>query len=260
MISKAQISLIRSLDRKKAREEEGCLVAEGDKIVSDLLDLPPENGYRIRALFGIDNWLNEHRGSARNPPKEVTAVSEFELLKISHLKTPNKVLAIVELPVSGPLVINPDEDLIIGLDQVQDPGNAGTIIRLADWFGIAGVIFSLDSADLHSPKVVQASMGSVFHVKLAQVDLLETIKALPAGFPVYGTGLSGENIYSAGLSRNGLILLGNEAKGLDSKYARFISQQLRIPGYSSGSVLIDSLNVAIAAALICGEFRRRSTV
>jgi TrmH family RNA methyltransferase len=152
-----------------------------------------------------------------------------------------------------------DKELIIGLEQVQDPGNVGTIIRLADWFGIPAVIASLDTADFYSPKVVQATMGSIFRVRLITTDLIAFTQSLQAGFPVYGTHLRGNNIYTAELSSNGLILMGNESRGLSAELLEMTTENILIPDFSTGTTRPESLNVSVAAAIVCSEFRRRGT-
>jgi len=256
MLSKAQIQFIRSLDRKKEREESGCFVAEGDKIVQEVLSLPAETPFRIELLFGLEPWLKENLDQASNRPTTVCAVSESELERISFLRAPNQALAVISGKPVDPPVFNWDEDLLIGLDQVQDPGNAGTIIRLSEWFGIAGVIASPDSADLYSPKVVQASMGSVFRVRLLQTTLDPFLLSLPGAFPVYATTLSGTSVYEAALTRNGIILLGNESKGLTPRYLKLATCNLKIPDFAR-ETRAESLNVSLAAAILCSEFRRR---
>lgn len=257
MISRGQMNLIRSLDRKKSRDEEGCFLAEGDKIVKELLQLPARTAYRLRTVYGLPEWIAGNAGNPTNRPDQLIEVSQSELDRISHLKTPNQVLAIVELPAASDITIDFKKDLAIGLDQVQDPGNAGTIIRLADWFGIDCVFFSPDSADIFAPKVIQASMGSIFRVKVLKTDLQELVSRISDRFPVYGTSLDGSDIYSADINPTGLILLGNESKGLDPRFLPYIKANLKIPSYSTKTDYSDSLNVAIAAAIICGEFRRR---
>jgi TrmH family RNA methyltransferase len=257
MISKAQIQFIRSLEQKRSREESGCFLVEGDKMVREALELPIRGPFRIKAIYGLSKWLDSNLADRGNPDIEMIPVSERELERISLLKTPNQVLAII----ARDLLYSPDfdfgKDLLIGLDKIQDPGNVGTIIRLADWFGLGGVIASPDSADFFSPKVVQSSMGSVFRVKLTIADISEFMQDLPPGFPVYGTHLEGENLYEADIEAKGLILMGNESKGLDADLTGRATSLLRIPDFSDGPVKPESLNVSVAAAIICSEFRRR---
>jgi TrmH family RNA methyltransferase len=181
------------------------------------------------------------------------------LERISQLKSPNQVLAVVYHHADPLPEFDFKQDLFIGLSKVQDPGNVGTIIRLADWYGLGGVVASADSADFFSPKVVQASMGSIFRVKLLSSDLQSFIQALPSGYPVYGTHLKGQNLYTASISSNGLILMGNESRGLDDEIMALTTESLLIPDFATGESRPESLNVSIAAAIICSEFRRRGS-
>lgn len=256
MVSKAQIQFIRSLDRKKERDESGCFIAEGDKIVREILSLPADNPFRIQLLCGLEPWMDENARKPANKPEEVCSVSESELERMSLMKTPNQALAVIHLKDVPPPAFNYSTDLLIGLDKVQDPGNVGTIVRLAEWFGIAGIVASLDSADLFSPKVVQASMGSVFRVKLVQTTLDPFLLSLPGNFPVYATTLSGTSVYDTTLTKNGIILMGNESKGLTTRYLQLATCNLAIPDYAL-STKPESLNVSLAAAILCSEFRRR---
>ena len=259
MITKAQIQFIRSLDQKRVRDESGCFIAEGDKLVREALDLPKRSPFRLRTICGVAKWLDSNISGLENSNTEVIPVSERELERISLLKSPNQVLAVISHDVLALSQFDFSKDLLIGLNQVQDPGNVGTIIRLADWFGLGGVIESWDSADFYSPKVVQASMGSIFRVKVLTTDLYEFIVSLPPTFPVFGTHLDGQNLYNADIKSNGLILLGNESKGLNNGLAGLTAVNLRIPDFSVGKSKPESLNVAIAAAIVCSEFRRRGT-
>lgn len=257
MISRAQIQFIRSLDLKKFRDESDCFIAEGDKMVSEILEMPERNPFEIRMICATAGWLDSHPGVKLLHDTEIIEVTTSELQRISQLKTPNQALAVIKnLEKPGPS-FDFASDLLIGLDQVQDPGNVGTIIRLADWFGLGGIVASSDSADFFSPKVVQASMGSVFRVKLVTADLPSFIQALPSGFPVYGTHLGGKNIYSASLKRFGLILFGNESKGLSVNLMKLTTENLLVPDFTTGAYKPESLNVSIAAAIVCSEFRRR---
>ncbi len=149
------------------------------------------------------------------------------------------------------------DKLTLVLDGVQDPGNLGTIIRIADWFGIEDIICSKDTVDVYNPKVVQATMGSIARVRVSYMDLKQLFEVLPPTLPVYGTLLEGNNMYSEQLSHNGIIIMGNEGKGISPQIRQFISKGLRIPNYPEGRDTADSLNVAVATAIICAEFRRR---
>jgi TrmH family RNA methyltransferase len=242
MISKNQIKLIRSLELKKNRKREGLFVAEGPKVVGDL----QQAGYHTKMLFS----------TVARPDAEL--ITEDELRKISFLQHPQEILAVFEIPQtinSKLLTIN--YNLSLALDGVQDPGNLGTIIRIADWFGISTIYCSLDTADAYNPKVVQATMGSLAHVQVIYTDLLELFKTLPPSYPVYGTLLDGENIYEQELSNEGIIVMGNEGNGISAAVREHITKRLLIPDFHTHGLRAESLNVAIATAITCSEFRRR---
>jgi TrmH family RNA methyltransferase len=257
MITKAQVQFIRSLDHKKARDESGCFIAEGDKLVSEALELPEDGHFKIKTILGIEKWLKTNLPGHGLPAVEVIPLSERELERISLQKTPNQVLAIISRDKSFLPIFDFEHDLLLGLNKVQDPGNVGTIVRIADWFGLGGIIASEDSADFYSPKVVQSSMGSIFRVRLSTRILPDFVQSLPAFFPVYGAHLDGQSLFSAEISSNGLILLGNESRGLDTELMSLTIKNLKIPDFSQGIVKPESLNVSIAAAILCSEFRRR---
>ena len=187
-------------------------------------------------------------------------VTDEELAKASFLKHPQQVLAVFPTSASSNSQ-HPSantQHLTLMLDGVQDPGNLGTIIRIADWFGIADIYCSLDTADVYNPKVVQATMGSIARVNVHYADLEELIGELPAGTPVYGTMLDGENIYETELQPHGVIIMGNEGNGLSPEIIRLLTHRLLIPNYPPNRPTADSLNVAVATAIVCAEFRRIS--
>ena len=247
MISKNKIKYIRSLELKKNRNKEGKFVAEGFKVVDDLLDLQPAD-----LIVATQEWLHGKHFAAQT---EVIEVTEEELKKVSFLQHPQQVLAVFKQATSGDFSINTNE-LNLALDGVQDPGNLGTIIRIADWFGITHIYCSQDTADVYNPKVVQATMGSIARVKVEYGDLLGLVESLPADVPVYGTLLDGDNIYQQTLENRGLIVMGNEGKGISPALAKKVNHKLLIPNFPEGRATADSLNVAIATAITCSEFRR----
>ena len=238
MISKNQIKFIRSLEMKKNRRRENLFVAEGPKVVGDLL----RAGYRPYAIFSTKECPNAQ------------LITEEELQRISFLQHPQEILAIFHIPEET-LSSLPNQ-LCLALDGVQDPGNVGTIIRIADWFGINTIFCSLDTADVYNPKVVQATMGSLAHVRIIYTDLVELIKNI--NVPVYGTLLDGKNIYEQELnSHQGIIVMGNEGNGISSEVRKLITHKLLIPNFHQEKETAESLNVAIATAITCSEFRRR---
>ena len=247
MISKNKIKYIRSLELKKNRNKEGKFVAEGFKVVDDLLALQPAD-----LIVATGEWLRDKHFGAET---EVIEVTDEELKKVSFLQHPQQVLAVFKQATSGDYSINSSE-LSLALDGVQDPGNLGTIIRIADWFGITHIYCSLDTADVYNPKVVQATMGSIARVKVEYGDLLGLVESLPADVPVYGTLLDGDNIYQQKLENRGLIVMGNEGKGISPALAKKVNHKLLIPNFPEGRATADSLNVAIATAITCSEFRK----
>jgi TrmH family RNA methyltransferase len=189
---------------------------------------------------------------------EIEVVEKEELARISFLKTTPEIVALFKIPES---VIDWNEiksDLTLVLDSIQDPGNLGTIVRLADWFGIRNIICSDDSADLYNPKVIQSTMGGFARVKVHYVPLNEfLIQAKQLNIPVYGTLLEGENLYKCDLTTHGIIVMGNEGNGISYLIKSYISRKIHIPSFPTGTATSESLNVAIATSVICAEFRRR---
>lgn len=251
MISKAKIKYIHSLEQKKHRKEEGLFVAEGPKVVGDLLQ-----SFKPKIIVTTGRELS---GYTFDADTEIIKVSDEELKKVSFLQHPQQILAVFpQQEENNALTLSslPEKELILALDGVQDPGNLGTIIRIADWFGIENIICSNNTADIYNPKVIQATMGSIARIKIHYTDLYTYLKGLDSGVPVYGTLLNGKNIYEQSLTHNGLIIMGNEGKGISPEIAAMVNHQLLIPNYPAGRSTADSLNVAIATAITCSEFRR----
>lgn len=251
MLSKNKISLIKSLTQKKRRDELGLFVAEGPKVVSEFL-----HTWTARLIIATRQWLSENEENLCGASAEIIETSEDDLRKASFLQHPQQVIAIMEKKTSSLDMTELRDELTIALDGVRDPGNLGTIIRIADWFGIGTIVCSKDSADAYNPKVVQATMGSLARVKIVYKDIAELINALPEGFPVYGTLLDGDNIYKQELTRNGLIVMGNEGVGISEEVRRLVNRRLLIPSYPHGGATAESLNVGVATAIVCSEFRR----
>jgi TrmH family RNA methyltransferase len=252
MLSKAKIKLIQSLEQKKKRKEERLFVAEGPKVVGDLLPFFP-----CRFLAATTAWFDEH---PQVKAAETIEVTHEELRKASFLKAPQEVLAIFELPQPTLSADIATKELCLALDDIQDPGNLGTIIRIADWFGIKHLICSIGTVDAFNPKTVQASMGAVARVSVHYTDLhtyLADLHTASPETPIYGTFLEGNNIYKETLSTNGIIIMGNEGNGISPLTKKFVTHKLFIPNYPEGSLTSESLNVAIATAITCSEFRRR---
>ena len=240
MISKNKIKLIRSLETKKGREKVGLFLAEGPKVVNDLL----HEGFVAEDI--LDNIEDINKVSFLQHPQSLLGV--FKLPEVAS-NTMNDYLILFKEGI--------ENQLVLALDGVQDTGNLGTIIRIADWFGIEDIFCSHETADCWNPKVVQATMGSIARVKLHYLNLYEMIDQLPTDYPIYATLLDGNNIYAQELSRHGMIVMGNEGKGISPQLRTKINRKLFIPNYPPERETAESLNVAIATSIVCAEFRRR---
>ena len=251
MISKNQIKYIHQLELKKFRKQEGLFIAEGHKVVGDLL----RAGFKPRQIFAVQDWITDNSSQLSVLDSQLSGVNLEELTRLSLLQHPQQVLALFPIPdeQTNP---SPKNALSILLDNVQDPGNLGTIIRIADWFGIDTIYCSLGTVDAWNPKVVQATMGSIARVHIKYVDPQLLFDSLPDKFPVYGTFLDGDNIYTQQLSQQGIIVMGNEGNGISDAVRSRVTHKLLIPDFHKGDTA-DSLNVAIATAITCSEFRRR---
>ena len=249
MISKNQIKMVKQLEMKKYRQREGLFVAEGPKVVGDLL----ATGFEPHTIFATEEWIHEaNKSHGAMNPHLLTLVSSDELRKLSFLQHPQQVLAVFKNSKPGNALPSEAVGITLALDGIQDPGNLGTIIRLADWFDIDSIVCSLDTADAWSPKVVQASMGSIARVKICYTDLKEYLSH--SKLPICGTLLDGENIYTQELPHEAIVVMGNEGNGISTDIRQLVTHRLLIPQYRPGA---ESLNVAIATAVICSEFRRR---
>ncbi len=251
MLSKAQLKLIKSLEQKKFRKETGLFVAEGGKTVGDLLKC----GLRCKLLIATEEWI---AGNTLATPTPIIPVSDDDMKRASFLRTPQGILALFERPADTPDGDHPAHSLCLALDNVQDPGNLGTIIRLADWFGIEHIYCSHGCTDAFSPKTVQATMGAIGRVHIHYTQLPQFIESLQGKAPIYGTFLDGETIYNHNLSANGLVIMGNEGNGISPECERLVSDKLFIPNYPTERETSESLNVSTATAIVCSEFRRRT--
>jgi TrmH family RNA methyltransferase len=258
MISKNKSKFITSLQKKKNRDEENLFLIEGDKLVREFLNA----NIRLKILAAKPEFINSLPAEKLRLVDETETVSFEELRLLSSLKTPHNALAVVEKrnPEFEQSVIF--RQLSVALDGVQDPGNLGTIIRAAAWFGISSVICSGDSVDVYNPKVIQATMGAILHVHVYYTDLSVFLAdARTKKIPVYGTMLEGDSLYAHKLGEKGIILLGNESKGISTDLIPYISDRIFIPGIGSSKPGIESLNVGMAASIVFSEFARsmRST-
>lgn len=250
MLTKREIKFIQSLSRKKGRVESGCFLAEGNKLVEDTLD-----AFECRLLVATPEWLKQH-GNVR--AKRCVEVSREELSRVSLLTTPQEVMAVYEMPQCVLDETMLQNELTLALDTVQDPGNLGTIIRIADWMGVRHIVCSPETADVYNPKVVQATMGALARVSVHYMPLEPFLARVGEQMPVYGTFLDGDNIYEMPLSTHGIIVMGNEGNGISEALKSCISHKLYIPNYPPGVPTSESLNVAVATAITCAEFRRRA--
>lgn len=255
MITKSQVAEVKSLKEKNNRTQLSLFVAEGEKIFEEIYC----SIFFIKQLFfvadKISNASLEKIGTLRQKKCcEIVEISPKEMERITHLKTATPILICVAIPDHR---FSLDSSrLILALDNIQDPGNMGTIVRIADWFGIEDVICSPTSADVYNPKVVQATMGAIARVRVHYLPLVEVLSE--ARMPVYGTFLDGDNIYSKELAKGGgaIVVMGNEGSGISPEIASLVTERLFIPPYPIGRETSESLNVAVATSIICNEFRR----
>ncbi len=246
-LSRNKIKLIRSLKEKKFRDEHQLFVAEGDKLVSELL-----KNSRCYFLAALPEWLDTHPDISAD---EIIIASEVELNRATFMKTPPPVIALFHQPNHGIEQLDIKGGISLALDGVQDPGNVGTIVRIADWFGIEQIICSSDTADIYNPKTVQATMGAIARVKVIYTDMARFLREQEQ-LPIYGTFLDGHNIYKEVLPDTGIVVLGSEGKGISREVEKRVTRRLYIPSFPPGRATSESLNVATAAAIICSEFRR----
>ena len=247
-MTKADIQLVRSLADKRGRTEHGLFLAEGGKLIGELR----ASHLRVRKIYALE-------GIFEGP--EVETVTPRDMERLSQLKTPSNSVALVEIPHYRLKTAELRNRLTLALDEVQNPGNVGTIIRLADWFGITDILCSEGTADCFNPKVVQATMGAILRVRVHYRPLAPLLaEAAAGGIPVYGTFLEGENIYTGELSPTGIVVMGNEGRGVTPAVAQCISRKLFIPPWPADRRGSESLNVAMATGIVCAEFRRQTAL
>lgn len=250
MLSKNQVKYLHSLRLGKFRDLNQVFIAEGVKLVEDLM----KSRFRIQAIYATPAWTGEHQRIIASQEFVIQEVTEDELGKISNLVTPNEVFAIVSYPDAGIPSQDTFGDIILLLDRIRDPGNLGTIIRTADWFGIGTIFCSPDTVDVYNPKVVQATMGSICRVEVHYTDLGHFLAGLGSEWNKYGTISDGENIYKMEPAFPAAIIIGNESKGISEEYLPLLTHRVGIPSRSKGA---ESLNAAMATGIVCSEFCRR---
>jgi len=274
MLSQKQIKHITALKVKKYREEYGQFIAEGHKLVYDLIN----SEFIIEGIYATSDWIALHTPLTWEKKITVFEILPGEMERISALSTPSPVLAVLKIPIDGCINLPSCQltnlpahqftsSLSLALDDIRDPGNFGTIIRIADWFGINTVLCSESCVELYNPKVVQATMGSIARVKVVRCNLLQALTTLSGSdtltgcqndFPVYGAFLEGEQLFSQTLTNHGIIIIGNESRGISSELVPFITKKLLIPSFGNSELgKAESLNAAVATAIICAEFRRK---
>ena len=247
MISKSQISFIKSLHQKKIRKEQGLFIVEGLKSIQEFIN----SEYVVDSVYCTENLMPKLDNLSRKIKPVI--ISESELSRISTLSTPQAILAVVQIPKHTEINIKKfDRSFFLALDGVQDPGNLGTIIRTADWFGLNTILCSMDTAEVYNPKVVQASMGSLSRVNIIYTDLGVLVSQI--NIPVYGALLDGKSIYETDFGQAGIVLLGNEGNGISKELLEKINYPITIPRFGKA----ESLNVAISASIFCSELRRKT--
>jgi RNA methyltransferase, TrmH family len=256
MISKNQVKFIRSLHLRKERETHRQFLAEGSKVVLETAAGP----YEVYAVYALPEWIAEHGPflEAHRIPFEPAELSELE--RITALATPSPAMAVVKMKKEAAPPAVPANGLTLVLDGIRDPGNLGTIIRIADWFGIGQIVCSPDTVELYNPKVIQSTMGSFCRVDVIYAPLFEFLSSPGLPVKVYGTFAGAGNIYQQELSGSGLIVIGSESHGISAALEKFITDKISIPSFAfekDGGEHAESLNAAIAAAIVCAEFRRR---
>jgi RNA methyltransferase, TrmH family len=249
MISASEIKWVKQAGQKKFRRQDNVFIVEGDKIVKELR----ASGWKTEKLYAVESWIN-----SQSDPSGITQVSEKELERMSSLATPNKALAVVKIPERNIRQVPVNNKIILVLDNLQDPGNMGTIIRTADWFGVDTIICSENSADVYNPKVIQATMGSFMRVNVYYENLSEFLQSLPDQHPVLGASLDGENLNQLEPSRQMVLIIGNESRGISQEVLTFVNQKVKIPLWDAENRISkpESLNAAMATGIILHTLRK----
>jgi RNA methyltransferase, TrmH family len=258
MIANTQIKLYSSLKNKKFREMHGLFLAEGEKIVSDILS-SGSRLFQVRSLIATGDFIRAMSHLMRVQVPEIIEAGESALERISSLSTPNKAILVCGIPEYKPDWNEISGGLSLFLEDIRDPGNLGTIMRTADWFGITNILCTNESVDVYNPKVVQSTMGALCRIKVHYTDLesFRKEKSRLSGYQLIGTVLEGENIYNTELPRKGLIVMGNESKGISDKLMEMLDLRITIPARGENTEKSESLNVSTAAAIVMAEFSRR---
>ena len=261
MIPSATLKLIRSLRVKKYRDLNRLYSAEGEKIVLELIGRHPGGDHRVERIFATREWIRRNQHLLEASGIGYTEATPAELKKASSLVTPQPVLALVNKPEDRPGLQELSASPVLGFESIRDPGNLGSIIRTADWFGIRQIVCSPDSADLYNPKVVQSAMGAVARVRVRYLELERLLREpVMKDRTVYGTFLEGKSLFETGLKENPLFLFGNESRGLGPAYDPYLTARITIPSFGDRGDGSESLNLAASVAVVCAEYRRRGAV
>jgi len=257
MLSRNQVKHVQSLKQKKFREIHQQFIVEGSKLVMEFVN----SQYQVLAIYAVNDWLLQHEPYLNPIKVPIIEVSFEEMERITALSSPSPVMAITDIPPSHVLPSGKVNDLILALDDIKDPGNFGTIIRVADWFGVELIICSENSVDLYNPKVIQATMGSVTRVNVVYCNLPQYLDSLDRDTKVYGTFPEGDSIYCAELRQQGIIIIGSESFGISPEVISKVTDKISIPPFGETDIKdhAESLNASIATAIICSEFRRRNS-
>jgi len=245
MLSKTHTKYIQSLLHKKFRDESGLFIAEGPKVVMDLL---AGRKFVCKELFAVEDWIQE-QGSSVPKDAVITEVKDFELKKISSLSTAHSVLAVFEKRKPDPKIQTASK-IVLALDTIQDPGNLGTIIRIADWFGVSDIVCSIGCADMYNSKVVQSTMGSLGRVNVIYTDLVEWLKKNKQT-KIYSASLDGKDVSTVGKLKEGIIIIGNEANGISDEVINLVNEKITIPKRGEA----ESLNAAVATGIILSHLK-----
>jgi TrmH family RNA methyltransferase len=252
MPGKNRIKDLRLLHQKKHREEQKKFLAEGVKIIPELI----ASGFPVEEIFAVQRWIDSNQKLIRESNVSFIPVSLKEMEMISCLSAPQDVLAVCSIPEEPPADAGTGE-LVLLFDSIRDPGNAGTLIRLADWFGVSAVVASDDSVEWTNPKVIQATMGSFIRVRPTYVHAENWLASIHKQVEIFATVLEGQHLYTSEFPTSGVIILSNESRGLSKELMPFVSRKLTIPRFSTHPQQVESLNAAMAGAVVLGEFSRR---
>lgn len=257
MLSHSQLKFLRSLQISKFRSREKQILVEGEKLVKECLMRSYLPAYELLGIYAIDAWIKNNSELISQSGCIVTSVTPKQLGQISIQKSPNQVVGLLRYSISLPLLVPINKEIYLATDHIQDPGNMGNIFRMAEWFGIKYIFISNNSVDPYNPKAIQSGMGSIFRIPFHRGNLKTLLEPLSGSVHIYGTMLEGENIYKSKISDGGIIILGNESKGISKEISKIVTKPLFIPRFSESSDYPESLNVATATGIVLSEFRRQ---